>query len=84
MKEYIDKEVFCKNRYLCIRTHCDKEKCSEFAPAADVVEVVHAKWQKSDMFNDMPECSACFSVNGIERNYCPNCGAKMDGGKADA
>ena len=57
-------------------------------PAADVRPVKHGKWLKRD---DMPrivecKCSICGyaeypSKNDrywFERNYCPNCGAKME------
>lgn len=60
-------------------------------PAADVVPVVHARWihsryeDCSEQF-ELVKCSQCnheayamaFYVRG--GNYCPNCGAKMDGG----
>lgn len=52
------------------------------APTIDAVPVVHAKW-----LYDRPqhyECSACKSMWGelMKRmaHFCPNCGAKMDGG----
>ena len=61
----------------------------EEAPAADVQEVKHGEWKlcyedwRRQITGD--ECSAC----GFQRygtcishcHYCPNCGAKMDGGK---
>ena len=58
------------------------------APAADVVEVRHGKWTLIGYGNGRPlhwKCSACGyetfdAVNG-DTNFCPNCGAKMDGGK---
>lgn len=58
-------------------------------PAADVAPVVHGQWihsrYRSEQF-ELVECSQCnhkayamaFYVRG--GNYCPNCGAKMDGG----
>ena len=60
-------------------------------PAADVAPVVHARWIHS-RYDDCSEqfelvkCSQCnheayamaFYVRG--GNYCPACGAKMDGG----
>lgn len=63
----------------------------EKLPAADVVPVVHARWihsryeDCSEQF-ELVKCSQCnheayamaFYVRG--GNYCPNCGAKMDGG----
>lgn len=64
-------------------------------PAADVAPVVHARWIHS-RYDDCSEqfelvkCSQCnheayamaFYVRG--GNYCPNCGAKMDGGADNA
>lgn len=51
-------------------------------PAADVAEVVHGKW----VDNGIPDsilsgCSVCgFTCGSSSFFYCPNCGAKMDGG----
>ena len=64
-------------------------------PAADVAPVVHGRWIHS-RYDDCSEqfelvkCSQCnheayamaFYVRG--GNYCPNCGAKMDGGADNA
>lgn len=64
-------------------------------PAADVAPVVHARWihsryeDCSEQF-ELVKCSQCnheayamaFYVRG--GNYCPNCGAKLDGGAEDA
>lgn len=53
------------------------------APAADVVEVRRAAWQSWEQ--DKPpfkwySCDYC-GFHALSRsNYCPNCGAKMDGG----
>ena len=56
-------------------------------PAADVAEVVHGRWIKDDFLSDdvnnAEKCSRCGELIGwfgILPNYCPNCGAKMDGG----
>lgn len=53
-------------------------------PAADVAPVVHGWWNADET------CSVCGekSTEGLDAtkwnywfpNYCPNCGAKMDGG----
>lgn len=53
-------------------------------PAEDVVPVVHGRWiPKADGFwkKQILICSKCESRNGLnyEFNYCPNCGARMDG-----
>ncbi len=56
------------------------------APAVDAVEVVHAKWAyKWDAEKDPKRlfvrivCSNCNLHTGQKSNYCPNCGARMDG-----
>jgi hypothetical protein len=49
-------------------------------PAADVVEVVHARWEKThdDPRVNKYRCTNC-KAEKMRDNYCPNCGAKMDG-----
>ena len=56
-------------------------------PAADVAPVVHGQWIKDDFLSDdvnnAEKCSQCGELIGWFGNlpnYCPNCGAKMDGG----
>ena len=54
-------------------------------PAADVAPVVHGRWIASH--DEFCACSICkypFYVGWNQANYCPNCGAKMDGGVDDA
>lgn len=45
----------------------------EFGEKADVQRVRHGKWV------DGMKCSECGQVDTTKPNYCPNCGAKMDG-----
>ena len=57
----------------------------EAAPTVDAVEVVHGRWieQEKYTFGVMYDCSICgdrILDNGHSWNYCPNCGAIMDGG----
>lgn len=62
------------------------------APAADVAEVRHGKWLLEREPNGEPYCFHCsvcdsdFHHIGIKTafDYCPNCGAKMDGGNNNA
>lgn len=80
-KEYIEREKlndmledFCVNE-----TFYD---AMQTIPAADVVPVRHGEWQE---INGIFRCSLCeysFEHEGYQHffNYCPNCGAKMDGG----
>lgn len=59
-----------------------KEEISKI-PAADVAPVVHGRWiDKKGGFWEMATCSMCgekYSCAGMAPNYCPNCGARMDG-----
>ena len=60
-------------------------------PAADVAPVVHGKWvhsrydRSSGQF-DVVKCSRCgleayaMAYHVRDGNYCPRCGARMDGG----
>jgi hypothetical protein len=63
------------------------ERSIEQAPTVDVVEVVHGRWIEKGYEGIMTYCSECLHrapFNNhqelILSNYCPNCGAKMDGG----
>ena len=50
-------------------------------PAADVAPVVHGRWiMHDDECGLTCECSAGHIETMGDGNYCPNCGAKMDGG----
>ena len=52
------------------------------APAADVAPVVHGRWVEYQI-PPIICCSNCDWATGIEEKnfqYCPNCGAKMEGG----
>lgn len=65
----------------------------EDAPVADVAPVVHGRWIKYPRAHYF-KCSECkytvpykkaMLVNKTRQyNYCPHCGAKMNGGDSDA
>lgn len=93
MAEYIKREAAVKvaEKYglangSALGRHTGLADCiaSEIAiiPAADVVPVVHGRWV--DAGRGIKACSNC--NHGIKEHmacanhYCPNCGAKMDGG----
>ena len=55
-------------------------------PTIDAAPVVHGRWEYSACSYSTPKCSCCgwcipYSEDSVldARNYCPNCGAKMDG-----
>lgn len=59
--------------------------------AADVAEVVHGEWLEND---GRCYCNRCFefsctvtddtgTIHNDLTKFCPNCGAKMDGGKRE-
>ena len=55
-------------------------------PTVDAVEVVHGRWIDTDYKPDIYcKCSVCgrrvYAYD--DYNYCPRCGAKMDGGNED-
>lgn len=87
-----------RNTCYCIDHSCDNgtlvsvhgysgeevvEKWNKIMPAADVEEVRHGRWIKTDPGNDtlFATCSQCnYPVDWWrgKTKYCPNCGAKMD------
>ena len=57
------------------------------APTVDAVPVVHGRWNNMDGYKTRKVCSECgwdVPEYGKFYSYCPNCGAKMDGGNGDA
>lgn len=55
----------------------------EAIPTADVAPVVHGRWVPfhSEAAGDIQYCSACEIGFDAKMDYCPHCGAKMDGGE---
>ena len=63
----------------------DAADCIRYMDAADVAPVRHGRWIAIKVPNewDKGQCSECRSIFNSSvwgTNYCPNCGAKMDGG----
>lgn len=50
-------------------------------PTADIKEVKHGKWEVFGLRN--PLCSLCYKYNYEKSDFCPHCGAKMDGGNEE-
>ena len=96
MAEYIEREATVKLlRRLGSRDY-RREKGSiqeaikmvsfpEYTPSADVTPVRHGRWIASH--DEFCACSICkYPVYAVwnQTNYCPNCGAKMDGGDGNS
>lgn len=68
------------------------ENALDFIPAADVAPVVHGRWLHTDWayhWTSLDKCSVCDYHDEKRQHlgnysYCPNCGAKMDGGDGNA
>lgn len=81
MPEYIERDAFLDYMKGTSRYFNVKFDIENF-PAADAVPVVHGRWLDNE---DYMFCSICgiqwnYCDNDTETfNYCPNCGAKMDG-----
>lgn len=91
MAEYISRsEAIAELRQMCYPCGEGIEAVNAI-PAADVAPVVHGRFEDSSdewFGTDVYTCSKCREsyvlVEGTPKenlwNYCPNCGAKMDGG----
>ena len=87
--EYVQNENGCQDDY-AFRYDINE------MPTIDAVPVVHGEWIRTDDNICYAHiCSVCRKHVRVciglrchdcdtEANYCPNCGAKMDGGNADA
>lgn len=53
----------------------------DHSDTVDAVEVAHGRWEQA-RFTEAPLyiCSECDKPEYKQHRYCPNCGAKMDGG----
>lgn len=90
MAEYIEREAVLKYQRPLVFQGAGGKYTSRIVsvsaikaiPAADVAPVVHGRWEKRNPINggSIIICSACgYPFRRLEpKNYCPNCGAKMD------
>lgn len=96
MAEYIEREAInriCFMDYFLVDGEVRSESVAlvrdiEKLPAADVAPVVHGRWRESGPLLECQSCGEIYSRlggnDGKLWNYCPNGGAKMDGGGSDA
>ena len=89
MDEYIERKAIRDALYDADAITMSGVKILNQFPVADVAPVVHGRWIDGD-----PYCPICRKdkFRGLDADvwadwqpdYCPNCGAKMDGGDNDA
>lgn len=82
-------ETSVKGRAIWATAHDCALSCLTSCNAVDAVEVVHGLWEKASETMPIYRCSICKernlfkNGNNVLSNYCPNCGAKIDGGNED-
>ena len=98
-KEYIEREAIEKAFAEEIRTNYLDDYAKGFQaallaimsiPTADVAPVRHGRFRRLTFSGDTIICSECkmayniFETNGAENfNFCPHCGARMDGNEVE-
>ena len=85
MAEYIEREAAIQAAKHAWAKGLEPTQYIEIIPTADAVEVVHGQWVNDDGYIVCSSCNTGMNLNGLwldcsNANYCPNCGAKMDGG----
>ena len=96
MAEYVERKALVhrlKSPYLFNITQRIFDIISEI-PAADVAPVVRGRWEKEPssywrwtssgavaVTRTTYRCGLCGRGTAVKSNYCPHCGAKMDGGE---
>ena len=85
MAEYIDRDAIRNRLYDADAITMNGVAMLNNFPAADVEEVKYGRWiERPFLLGTTNVCSLCGKYYGMPHgkfNYCPNCGAKMDGGK---
>lgn len=75
----IDGELFGELESCAHAVIEDADNAIESLEPADVVPVVHGAWERHMSFGICDKCGYEYSWKGTDaKNYCPNCGAKMD------
>ena len=74
----------CTMQEACEKSYNETRDFIQAIPAVDAEPVRHGRWEQYPGPSDI-RCTYCKvefdkSKMPLARNYCPNCGAKMDGG----
>ena len=91
MPELIDREQAGKNicKYCASSAYCKEDDCMVYQGLRDTPTIQieaepvrHGRWiYEEDSDGDISSiCSECRHKYRFDNNFCPNCGAKMDGG----
>ena len=83
-RKFDEREADDVELYGCVIVECfpadDAKEIVDQIPTVDAVEVVHGRWTYTDgEYEIYMICSECGWDSDFRTNYCPNCGAKMDG-----
>ena len=96
-KEYIERDAVLKKLKECGAICEFGQHLIKNFPAADVAPVKHGHWKKGKSNERLTErgfihdykyiCSCCgwdcCCETKLDFSFCPNCGAKMDGGEGE-
>lgn len=82
--EALAKKYYEQGRFEAAKDYSFVQTVLLAAPTVDAVEVVHGRWVFGTAnHREYMKCSVCLksqTPTGVF-TYCPNCGAKMDGGE---
>ena len=80
MSGYIDRDALLKRLPEDLPYKASVKRVLIQAPTADVVEVRHGEWREVNDTYPRYVCTVCNHLfNNKNYNYCPCCGANMDG-----
>lgn len=86
MTEYIKREDALRAVKHAWAKGIEPSEYIEGIEAADVAPVRHGQWKQVSKANRAVKCTACGFTTDSARarmyRYCPDCGAKMDGGES--
>ena len=60
-------------------TFPETDGCPCYKSKDDFSKVTHERWENNGNRYTCPVCKFFYFSNNEEWNFCPNCGAKMDG-----